>query len=181
MMSHPETLASPRRTAPRVMAQSGFTLVELVTVIVIIGVLAAVAIPRFTDLQSKARGAKVQAVAGSIKSAVALTKASALANGRSCAATGETVSMEGRSIDLNHCQPQALGTFSTGILGASNVEASDGWAVSTTSGETGGSAAGSVVVIQLGGTPTPANCSVRYTAAAVADGAATVAADVTGC
>lgn len=181
MTTRASTLIATRRRAPRVVAQSGFTLVELVTVIVIIGVLAAVAIPRFTDLQSKARTAKVQAVAGSMKSAVALTKASAMANGRPCAATGESVSMEGRTIDLNFCQPQALGSFSTGVLGAANVESSDGWTISTTSGEGGNAAAGSVVVIQLSGTPTPAECSVRYTSPTAADGAGVVAATTTGC
>lgn len=183
-MSTPSTsafAAAARARGRRATIQRGFTLVELVTVIVILGVLAAVAIPRFTDLQSKARAAKVQAVAGSMKSAVALTKASALANGHTCAATGEAVSLEGRSIALNHCQPQALSDFTTGVLGAANVESSDGWAVSITSGEGGGSAVDSVLVIQLTGAATPATCSIRYRSAAAADSAATVVANVSGC
>jgi MSHA pilin protein MshA len=73
----------PHRPLPR--SQAGFTLVELVTVILILGVLAAVALPRYADLQGKAREAKVKAVAGSMKAATGLVKASAMANGVSCA------------------------------------------------------------------------------------------------
>ena len=55
--------------------QSGFTLIELVTVIVILGVLAAFAIPRFSGLETQARIAAVNGLAGSVKSAGALSKA----------------------------------------------------------------------------------------------------------
>jgi MSHA pilin protein MshA len=117
-MNHPCVLYA----RPRGAHQAGFTLVELVTVILILGVLAAVALPRYADLQGKAREAKVKAVAGSMKAANGLVKASAMANSVSCAsATGTTVSMEGLKVALNHCYPQALGSFTGGVLGAANV------------------------------------------------------------
>ena len=50
-------------------AQRGFTLIELVMVIVILGVLAAVAIPKFVDLKGDAQTAAVEGVAGGITSA----------------------------------------------------------------------------------------------------------------
>jgi prepilin-type N-terminal cleavage/methylation domain-containing protein len=60
--------------------QSGFTLIELVMVIVIIGILAAVAIPKFINLSGDASTAAVQGVAGALSSASAVNYASRSAN-----------------------------------------------------------------------------------------------------
>lgn len=82
---------------------SGFTLIELVVVITILGILAAFAIPRFANLEIEARRAAVQGLAGSVRSAATLAHSLSLAQG--LAPTG-SVTMEGQTITMTDRYPE---------------------------------------------------------------------------
>jgi len=89
--------------------QRGFTLIELVMVIVILGVLAAVAIPKFVDLSSEAKQAAVNGIAGAAGSASAINYAG-------CAAVNNTVTAD-KCILVNTCALVA-GLLQGGFAGA---------------------------------------------------------------
>jgi MSHA pilin protein MshA len=89
--------------------QRGFTLIELVTVIVILAVLSAFALPRFANLQQNSRLAVLQGIQGSMRSAIAITRVNAHASGLTvlpnnpgnAAQSSHVIQMEGFSVEVD--------------------------------------------------------------------------------
>ncbi len=112
--------------------QSGFTLIELIMVIVVLGALAVTALPRYVDLQAQAEQGAADGVAGALASASAI-------NFADCLAGGTTTCVTGAALDTcDELEPLLVGALlPTGFsLDASETLVSGGSALCTLTGPT---------------------------------------------
>ena len=137
----------------------GFTLIELVVVITILGILAAFAIPRFANLEVEARIAAVQGLGGSVRSAATLAHSLSLAQGL---APGASVTMEGQTITMVERYPEDASIDNTLVDFTGFDNSTDG-------------------SFTKDGATTPATCSVTYAEPTAANLPPTITVQTAGC
>ena len=143
-------------------------MIELIVVIVILGILAATAMPKFLGIQSGARASILSGARGAVVSAMNIAYATQTSQGL---ASNVGITLDGASIAMINAFPAASTAGA-----ASNIYAAAGL-----SAEYSSVAGANQVIIEVINAPTPATCSFVYSAATAALPARVAAAVTSGC
>jgi MSHA pilin protein MshA len=150
--------------------QAGFTLVELLTVITVVGVLAATALPAYANLESDARAAVLQSARASLATVARTVHAKHLIDPQA-RADGAVLRLESAAVMLRHGYPAA----DAGLAAAAGLDAgggTSGWQVAL---------AGGKLVAAPAGVRDAARCNVTYTEAPAAGAAPDIVATTADC
>lgn len=160
----------------------GFTLIELIIVIVILGILAVTAAPKFLNLSGDARGATLDAVKSSLQSASSMVYGKALIQGKQNDANGTVVNKGADTIATVYGYPAATGAVIGQLL---DVDSGDFVIAAGDASKFFDSEAADVVVHPADTIPAAATdeagCHVVYKAAAAADEKPTIIVYKSGC
>lgn len=159
--------------------QQGFTLIELVVVIVILGILAVTAAPKFIDLTSDARESVMKGVKGSIESAVSIAQAKALIEGETGATGAIEIGGDFYALVNGYPAAVALGNGSTALLGLGITSLVDLEVVADGGDFLVTNAA--PALFQHNGAAAPATCQLSYAVAADSESRPVITETLGGC
>ncbi|WP_116473302.1 type II secretion system protein [Zobellella maritima] len=157
--------------------QAGFTLIELVIVIVILGILGAVAAPKLLDLQGDAYESNLKGLKNAIESGTTMANTKAILAGKDKAATAADVSLgDGVTADLAYGYPAAT---ADGILKVLDISASSATSTSVDYKYTADSTAKSLQIVPQA--RVGEDCSVTYVEATGQNQRPNITLDGSGC